>query len=82
MDNLDILKKKINKKKLKISVLGLGYVGLPVAYNFAKKFEVVGFDINKKRVTELKKFKDKNNSFTEKQLRHINIFFSSETKYY
>ena len=81
MDNLDILKKKINKKKLKISVLGLGYVGLPVAYNFAKKFEVVGFDINKKRVTELKKFKDKNNSFTEKQLRHINIFFSSETKY-
>ena len=54
---------------------------MPVAYNFAKKFEVVGFDINKKRVTELKKFKDKNNSFTEKQLRHINIFFSSETKY-
>ncbi len=38
----------------KIAVIGLGYVGLPLAVEFAKKFPVVGFDINKSRVKELK----------------------------
>ena len=37
-----------------ISVIGLGYVGLPLAVEFAKKFKVYGFDINSKRVDELK----------------------------
>ncbi len=35
----------------KITVIGLGYVGLPLAVEFAKKFLVVGFDINQKRIT-------------------------------
>ncbi|MDX1604220.1 MAG: nucleotide sugar dehydrogenase, partial [Salinimicrobium sediminis] len=39
----------------KIAVVGLGYVGLPLARLFATKFPVIGFDINKKRVEELKK---------------------------
>jgi UDP-N-acetyl-D-galactosamine dehydrogenase len=38
----------------KIAVLGLGYVGLPLAVEFSKKFEVVGFDINQARVDELR----------------------------
>ncbi|MEY8848338.1 nucleotide sugar dehydrogenase [Psychroserpens sp. XS_ASV72] len=38
----------------KIAVLGLGYVGLPLAVEFAKKYFVVGFDINEKRIKELK----------------------------
>src|SRR5690606_16867386 len=37
----------------KITVLGLGYVGLPLAVEFAKHFLVVGFDINQKRIDEL-----------------------------
>ena len=41
--------------KRKISVIGLGYVGLPVILNLSKKFECLGFDIDKKRVTTLKK---------------------------
>jgi UDP-N-acetyl-D-galactosamine dehydrogenase len=41
-----------NEKK--ISVIGLGYVGLPLAVAFAKKYNVFGFDINKERVTEIK----------------------------
>ena len=41
-------------KKYKISVIGLGYVGLPLARLFATKFPVVGFDINRQRVQELK----------------------------
>lgn len=42
------------EKKI-ISVIGLGYVGLPLAVEFAKKFKVYGFDINPKRVEELKR---------------------------
>lgn len=39
----------------KISVIGLGYVGLPVAVAFAKKSHVIGFDINANRIDALKK---------------------------
>lgn len=41
-------------KNISICVLGLGYVGLPIALEFSKKFAVVGFDTNENRVTELK----------------------------
>ena len=38
----------------KIAIIGLGYVGLPLAVEFAKKFQVVGFDINQQRIKELR----------------------------
>ena len=41
--------------KYKICVIGLGYVGLPLALEFSKKFEVVGFDLSKSRVNSLNK---------------------------
>ena len=40
--------------KKKIAIIGLGYVGLPLAVAFSKKFEVIGFDINQNRIQELK----------------------------
>ncbi|MCY1634892.1 nucleotide sugar dehydrogenase [Marinifilum sp. D737] len=40
-------------KNIKVAIIGLGYVGLPLAVEFAKKFQVVGFDINQERVDEL-----------------------------
>jgi UDP-N-acetyl-D-galactosamine dehydrogenase len=40
--------------KTKIAIIGLGYVGLPLAVAFSKKFEVIGFDINQERIQELK----------------------------
>ena len=40
--------------KQQIAVIGLGYVGLPLAVEFAKKYPVVGFDINKNRIEELR----------------------------
>src|ERR1700748_2024978 len=40
-------------ENIKIAVIGLGYVGLPLAVEFAKKYDVLGFDINEKRVDEL-----------------------------
>ena len=44
----------MNFTEKKIAVIGLGYVGLPLAVAFGNKFEVVGFDINPLRVNELK----------------------------
>ncbi len=45
----------INKNKdLKLAIIGLGYVGLPLALEFAKKRKVIGFDINENRINELK----------------------------
>jgi len=41
--------------RLKICVLGLGYVGLPLVLNISKKFECISFDLNKERIKNLKK---------------------------
>lgn len=49
----------INKNEINICVIGLGYVGLPIALEFSKKYSVVGFDIDEKRVVELKKGVDR-----------------------
>ena len=43
----------------KIGIIGLGYVGLPLAVEFSNKFNTVGFDINEKRVSELNNYIDK-----------------------
>ena len=40
----------IIKKKEKISLIGLGYVGIPIAIAFAKKADVIGFDLNKEKI--------------------------------
>ena len=43
---------------MKLAIIGLGYVGLPLAVEFGKKRQVVGFDINQKRIDELKSGND------------------------
>src|SRR5690606_8450110 len=43
----------------KIAIIGLGYVGLPLAIEFAKKYDVIGFDIDKERVEELRQGRDR-----------------------
>ena len=45
-------------KEIKIAILGLGYVGLPLAIEFGKRYPTLGYDINSKRVNDLKKGKD------------------------
>ena len=50
-------------KNKRIAIIGLGYVGLPLAISFSKKYNVVGFDVNQKRVDDLKKNKDVNNEY-------------------
>ncbi len=68
-------------KKIKIGVIGLGYVGLPLAICLSKKFKVKGFDINKKRIDNLCNGYDQTLEFTRKQLAKIkNISFTNTIK--
>ena len=53
-------------KNIKIGILGLGYVGLPIAIEFGKKYNVIGFDTNKERVKHLLKKYDKNGDYSKK----------------
>ena len=46
------------KKHPTIAIIGLGYVGLPLAVAFATKYKVIGFDINSKRISELQEGED------------------------
>ena len=55
----------------KIAIIGLGYVGLPLAVEFAKKYPVVGFDINIKRVEELSMCKDQTLEVTSEALKKV-----------
>lgn len=53
----------------KIAIIGLGYVGLPLANAFAKKHSVIGIDINKKRIKELNEFYDKTLELSAQELK-------------
>ena len=55
----------------KIAIIGLGYVGLPLAHAFAKKYRVTGFDINKKRVEELNNAIDSTLELSSDQLKEV-----------
>jgi len=59
----------MNDLKMKIAIIGLGYVGLPLAVEFGKKMEVVGFDINKPRIAELQSGKDSTLEVNEDELQ-------------
>ena len=60
----------INKNKdLRLAIVGLGYAGLPLALEFAKKKLVIGFDIYEKRINELNSGIDKNLEFNKKELQ-------------
>ena len=69
----------LNLTKKKIAVIGLGYVGLPIAVSFAKYFNVVGFDKNIKRINELIGGNDRTQELTHEELKNIkSIKFSSK----
>ena len=60
-------------KNTKIAIIGLGYVGLPLAVEFAKKYQVVGFDINKQRIKELRQNKDVTLETESSELEAVNM---------
>ena len=75
------MRKKIeipSNDNCKIAIIGLGYVGLPLAVEFGKKFNVIGFDINKQRILQLNSGCDATLEVDESELQSaINLTFSS-----
>lgn len=69
--------KELIDKKNKLAVIGLGYVGLPIALEFAKKISVIGFDINEKRVELMKKGIDPSNELSKDEFENCDIVFTS-----
>ena len=65
----------------KISIIGMGYVGLPLAVAFQKFFKVTGFDLQTKIINDLNKGLDKNSQFTKKRISKCsNLTFTHSTK--
>jgi len=62
------LTNKIEDKTVVLALIGLGYVGLPLAVEFSKKYKVIGFDINDRRIDELKKGKDRTLEVSSEEL--------------
>jgi UDP-N-acetyl-D-galactosamine dehydrogenase len=62
---------KIEHSKPKIGIIGLGYVGLPLAVEFAKKYKVFGFDININRINQLRQGVDHTLEISEEQLQAV-----------
>ncbi|MDB5227660.1 MAG: nucleotide sugar dehydrogenase [Bacteroidota bacterium] len=68
------------KKDKIIGVIGLGYVGLPIALELAKKFKVIGFDINQSRVDMMQKQNDPSNELPQTAFRDCDITFTADTE--
>lgn len=65
-------------KKAKLAVIGLGYVGLPLALEFAKKVSVIGFDIKKNRIEMMKKGIDPSKELSKEEFEGCDIHFTSD----
>lgn len=72
------LYEKILQKQEKLAVVGLGYVGMPLAVSFAEKIDVIGFDINKAKVNEYKLGHDMTNEVGDERLKATTVFFTSD----
>jgi UDP-N-acetyl-D-galactosamine dehydrogenase len=64
-------------KKNKLAVIGLGYVGLPIALEFAKKISVIGFDISAKRIELMKQGIDPSNELSAEAFENSDIVFTN-----
>lgn len=72
------LYEEIKNRKENIAVIGLGYVGLPLALSFAKKVNVIGFDINNEKINQYKNSIDPNNQVGVDAFEGVSIIFTSE----
>ena len=67
-------------KDVKLAVIGLGYVGLPLLVEFAKKFHCIGFDIQQKRITELNSGVDNTNELNKEELSEAkNVIYTCDS---
>lgn len=69
---------ELKNKEKKISVIGLGYVGLPLALEFAKQFSVIGFDINEERIEMMKRGEDPSKELEASAFKGADILFTAD----
>lgn len=69
---------KLIRKEARLSLIGLGYVGLPIALSFAKKINVIGFDINAGRINMMKHGKDPSRELGPEVFENTSIKFTSD----
>ena len=69
---------RLLQKEAKLAVIGLGYVGLPIALAFARKVKVVGFDINQKRVDMMRRGEDPSNEIPPEEFKGCDIHFTAD----
>ncbi len=69
---------KLVAKEAKLAVIGLGYVGLPIALEFARKIRVVGFDINQTRVEMMRNHQDPSNELAAADFEGCDIHFTAD----
>jgi len=77
---MDKKKSEINHNSLKICVLGLGYVGLPLAIEFSKTYSTIGFDINLERINQLKSGYDQTLEVTKEKLNKSSLCYATDLK--
>lgn len=68
---------RLVRKEAKLAVIGLGYVGLPIALEFARKIKVIGFDINQGRVDLMNRNIDPSNELVASDFENCDILFSA-----
>ena len=66
----------MQESQIKVSVIGLGYVGLPVAVAMSKAFETIGYDYNSTRIDELRNGVDRTHEVTSEELKKTKIIFT------
>src|SRR5699024_11666307 len=67
-------------KKCKISIIGLGYVGMPIGIAFAKQIDVIGFDVNDKKIKQYKKGVDPTLEVGDEAIQQTTLEFTSDEK--
>lgn len=72
------LYKDLSDKKEKLSLIGLGYVGMPIAVAFAKKVNVIGFDLNAEKIALYKKGIDPTNEVGDEAIKNTSVEFTAD----
>ena len=70
----------MQEKEIKVGVVGLGYVGIPLAIAFDEKYKTIGFDINKEKIEQYKRGTDVTNEVGNEKIKESNIEFTNDSK--
>ena len=80
MDLLDGIYERLRKGEARLSVVGLGYVGMPLAVEFARHFRVIGFNHNERRILQYRSGIDPTMEVGNEAIRQTSVDFTSDEK--